>query len=62
MFCDELIADFGNGLEAREARSAIAARLVHLWEIDRMAFWEFCNNIGTYRASGVSPNVAWGQE
>jgi hypothetical protein len=30
-------------------RSAIAARLVHLREIDRTAFWEFCNKIGTFR-------------
>jgi len=30
----------------RRHRSAIAARLVNLREIDRMAFWEFCNSIG----------------
>jgi len=28
-------------------RSEIAARLVHLREISRTAFWEFCNSIGT---------------
>src|SRR5258708_24933740 len=29
----------------RRHRPAIAARLVHLREIDRTAFWEFCNSI-----------------
>jgi hypothetical protein len=29
----------------RRHRSAIAARLVNLREIDRKAFWEFCNTI-----------------
>jgi hypothetical protein len=33
----------------RRHRSAIAARLVYLREIDRTAFWEFCHSIGTKR-------------
>ena len=30
-------------------RSAIRARLVYLREIDRTAFWDFCNTICTFR-------------
>jgi hypothetical protein len=36
-------------MTCRLLRSAIAARLVHLREIDRTAFWEFCNKIYQYR-------------
>jgi hypothetical protein len=35
----------------RRHRSAIAARLVYLREIDRTDFWEFCNSIVTKRTS-----------
>jgi hypothetical protein len=32
-------------MACRRHRSAIAARFVNLREIDRTAFWEFCNTI-----------------
>jgi hypothetical protein len=35
----------GNGLGTY--RSAIASGFINLREIDRTAFWEFCNSIGT---------------
>jgi hypothetical protein len=38
----------------RRHRSAIAARLVYLREIDRTAFWEFCNSIRQDRTFRVS--------
>jgi hypothetical protein len=35
----------------RPHRSAITDRLVHLREIDRTAFGDFCNTIGTNRTN-----------
>jgi hypothetical protein len=34
-----------SAMACRLHQSVIAARLVNLREIDRMAFWEFCNSI-----------------
>jgi hypothetical protein len=43
-------------------RSAIAACLVYFREIDPMAFWEFCNTIGTdAKCRDVSYTAAIGE-
>jgi hypothetical protein len=45
----------------RRHRSAIAARLVNLREIDRKAFWEFCNTI-CQQPTFIAPRTAWPRE
>jgi hypothetical protein len=49
IICDELTGDFGNVLEATSAGDC--GSFGQLREIDRMAFCEFCNSIGTWQTS-----------